>query len=108
MKFFLPLAKDAETAEKDYSAIKENAERHSGWKTLPHRYFSIDYMHKGRKIHNEVGKEDPETRELVFAIFGVDGGPFLVCTTHRGVLSGSAMMANEDATPTLFEKDQKP
>ena len=90
-------------AEQNYLVIKANAEDHFG-KTLPDRYFAIDYVQNGRALHNEVGKADPETKDMVIAIFRVaGGGPFLVCTTDRGVRSGSAMLADGNATATLFE-----
>jgi hypothetical protein len=104
MKFFLPFAKDATAAEQNYAVIKARAERDAGRPVLPDRYYAIDYIQNGNAIHNEVGEEDPQTREMVFAIFRVaDGGPFLVCTTDRGVRSGSAMLASGDATATLFD-----
>lgn len=103
MKFFLPFAKDATAAEHNYAAIKAGAERNWG-PLLPDRYYAIRYIQNGKPICNAVGERDPQTRETVFAIFRPESGaPFLVCTTNRGVLSGSAMLASGDATATLFD-----
>ena|SRR5262249_6152306 len=105
MKFFLPGAKDPKLAEETYLQIKANADRDHVWKTSSDRIFAIQHVHNGKPIYEEVGQPSPSNGEMVIAIFGTGGGPFLVCTTHRGVVSGSAMLTSDDASVTLFYGD---
>jgi hypothetical protein len=59
----------------------------------PNRIFAINHTENGKRLHSEVGKPHPENGETVIAIFTALGGPFLVCTPSRGVVSGPAMLS---------------
>lgn len=101
-KFFLPSARDEEMGEKAYLEIKANVEGHP-WKIASDRIFAVDHKHDGKLIHSEVGEIEPENGETVVAIFRAIDGPFLVCTTNRGVARGLPMLTAGDGRATLFD-----
>jgi hypothetical protein len=85
MKFFLPPANDAETAERSYQAIKKYNEKQTGWQISDVRYYEINYRYNDQAMRARVGELDPLEGQMVIAIFKAkySHGPYLVCT--RGV-----------------------
>lgn len=89
--FFIPDVADPEDAEQVYRAIKAFAHETTGWAIGDRRIFRIRYEHNGKSLVAEVGKPDPLTGELVFAILASNS--YLVCTPNRGVRRGMPILA---------------
>jgi hypothetical protein len=110
MKFFLPPANDAETAERSYQAIKKYNEKQTGWQISDVRYYEINYRYNDQAMWARVGELDPLEGQMVIAIFKAkySHGPYLVCTHDRGVAQGEPILASSDAQAVEFEPESKP
>ena len=104
MKFFLPGVDDPADAVVLYAHIRQNVSAQWGGRTLdPGRFYSIRFMHNGRRIVDTVGKLDPDQREYVLAIIKVQNGPFMVVTASRGFQGPNAMVVADDSTFSVVE-----
>ena len=100
MKFFVPGTKDDEHAERFYETIKKS---NSGNVIIfPRRIFAIDYFHNDKAFHNEVGKPDPVTDDMVLAILESDS-VYYVCTINRGVVRGEPIMVSPDEISSVTD-----
>jgi hypothetical protein len=99
IKFFIPLAKDAEQAETVYAGIKKFV----GGAT-ERRIFALAYEHGGKQYYAEVGKPEPREGELVIAILeGVEQMPYLVCTPNRGVARGGPYLVGKSEVLSIVD-----
>lgn len=105
MEFFVPLAEDAEQAEKVYRSI-------AAFVSAPireHRIWKLEWRHKGEVMRCEVGGNLPDYYgtggEPVLAIFDC-GNLFKICTPSRGGRRGDPVLVakNFESIPTLFSK----
>ena len=91
-KFFIPGAKDDAQTDSVLESIAEFINR-----PVPtQRIFRITYIHNGKPMTAEVGKNpDPYYREKgpVVAIFG--GNPLYICLPSRGVAKGDPIFVGE-------------
>jgi hypothetical protein len=96
MKFFLPYAEDKNEAERILGQICQNHRV-----AIPvRRIRRIEYVHDGKPLVAEVGKEVDESyglsEQLVVAIVG--GNPLMVCLPTRGVRTGTPIyVGKQDA-----------
>jgi|HubBroStandDraft_5_1064220.scaffolds.fasta_scaffold583622_1 hypothetical protein len=89
MKFFVPDTANDEEAEKVYDAIKKFAAQ-TCRPAAGRKIESLAFRDKGKSVRAEVGKPDPITGEVVFAILEtIDNARlYLICTPNRGVRRG--------------------
>ena len=93
-EFFIPAAKDAAEAE----SVLENVAKFINRSVPTRRIFRITYIHNGKAMTAEVGKDpDPYYREKgpVIAIFG--GDPHCVCLPDRGVVRGGPILVGQQS-----------
>jgi hypothetical protein len=102
-KFFLPpLAYDHGDPEVTYQRIKTNLEK--DWGPLSEtRYYSMEYVHNGKRRKATVGQDEHDIEETVIAIFATDSETFLVCTPGRGVYTDLPLLAENASTMVAFD-----
>lgn len=102
--FFIPLAENAEQAERVYEATRRNVGAPAGGP----RIRALSWHHDGHANHCEVGGPLPAYygtgEEPVIAIFDV-GNLYLICTPTRGVATGGPVMAGKDFRTTAWTFD---
>jgi hypothetical protein len=98
--FFVPDAGDE--SEDTLLAIYAQAERTLGWKADPlRRIWRLEYRHNGVPMEAEVGLHDADSGEVVYAILDTPQS-YLVCTTTRGVVSGTPILVGKrDASSVI-------
>ena len=106
MKFFIPLAKDAEQAERAYEAVAKFV--HGA--VTKDRIWKLSWRHKGMDMVAEVGKTlhpyYQTGQEVVIAIIDC-GTCYSVCTANRGVARGEPIRAGKgyDTYTTYFDEE---
>jgi hypothetical protein len=103
MKFFIPGLTDPQFAEEAWQAVKKFAERNLQWGVSSKRIFHIDYVHSGRNLVAEVGKNDPDINEPILVI--LESVTFLACTPNRGIKRNEPLLIgkNEARNVIYFE-----
>jgi hypothetical protein len=117
-EFFIPYIPDPAKAEELWRAVKNANE--AGWAPFTdYRIFRIEYVHGGESMDAQVGEphafghpltfdydpdyDDPKAGEFVVAIFEKAGGPYVVCTNNRGVVSGGPILVGlEEARRVIY------
>lgn len=102
MEFFIPAAKDNETAEAVYEAAKKHAKKEVGWDIIDRRIYSITHQHSGRNHVATVGKVYERSGEMVIAILE-STGTFLICTKNRGIARGMPILIGENKIVEVTE-----
>lgn len=104
MRFFVPGLKDTVEAEDVYKSIVAFNTNQMG-PLRKQRYYAIFYSHDGNEIRARVGDPHPLTGEVVIAILRTkrEKGPFLICTTNRGVMRGEPILGSGIARAIHFE-----
>jgi len=89
MKFFVPLAKDPESALEVYSIAKSNLETQRNTTISDRKIYSLTYTYKSKQYSAVVGEQDPIEGEVVVAIFFEPSrNLYHICTPHRGLIEG--------------------
>ena len=104
MKFFIPGKTDEKEALALYKAIKAFAMDQMNREISEKRIFRLSYVHGGIPGIAEVGKPDPDTGEIIFAILESD--PYLVCTPNRGVARGMPLLVGVSEVRSIIEFDE--
>src|SRR4051812_10044249 len=108
MRFFIPGAKDKDTAERVYAAIRAFITEEGRAVLAQTRIESITFREKGERITARVGEANRVTGERVFAIlFDTSKSLYHVCTMSRGVRQGPAIMVgkHEVESETAFDPE---
>lgn len=82
MKFFIPGAESAGSAEQIWNDTRERIEEDFG-KVRDRRVFRLEFRHDAKDLSTEVGRIDPELGRTVVAIFSSRDMNY-VCTADRG------------------------
>ena len=89
-EFFGPDSPDADDAEEILAAIPKRFAADTTIRFIgSRRIFRLEYLYRRTRVV-EVGKPEPQTREVVMAI--LDADPYLVCTPTCGVRRGLPML----------------
>ncbi len=90
MKFFLPLATDANQTERVYNRIIDRLQN-IGCAITSDRIYKVIYRREGRIVSDAVGAA-ADNGEIVLAIFRNDVGYF-ICTYSCGAVWGEPIIA---------------
>jgi hypothetical protein len=104
MKFFIPRAKGSEEENKIYEATKTHVQKAMG-NISSRKIFSIDYKHKDKLHHAEVGKEEKVGNEIIIIILESDTGYF-VCTPSRGVHKGLPILIGKGEVISITDFEE--
>jgi hypothetical protein len=108
MRFYVPLTDGPAMAERVWQATRRYVAEITG---LPITERRIEALHCAS--HNgagvlAVGDEAPRGGESVLIILESEGGPFLLCTKHRGVLDGAPCVVPAAAVLATVEFSRPP
>ena len=104
--FFVPASRSPEHAEAVWSGTRRLTQDNLDIEIDDRRIFRLRYRHEGETVTAEVGQEEPTSSGLVLMIF--DSNPYLVCTPHRGVFTGTPIRVARESVLESVEFDDKP
>ena len=104
MHFFLPLATNAQQAERIHIRIA-NRLTEMGYELTTHRIYQVTYKRDGKIVSETVGAAS-SNGEIVLAIFKNDLGYF-ICTYSRGAVGGEPLVARYSVVESAEFFDEK-
>jgi hypothetical protein len=104
VEFFIPWTRTPEHAESVWGGTRRLVQENLGFEISERRIFRLRYVHEGETLTAEVGQEEPGATGPVLMIF--DSNPYLVCTPHRGVFSGTPIPVERESVVEIVEFDR--
>jgi hypothetical protein len=103
-EFFVPATRTPEHAEAVWEGTRRLAQESLGREIGDRRIFRLRYVHEGNTVTAEIGQEEPTSGGVVLMIF--ESNPYLVCTPHRGVFSGTPIPIERQSVVEIVEFDR--
>lgn len=95
-EFFIPDAKNRDQEKLVLNSVIDFVSEEFDAKVDSQRIYKLKYVHDGRELIAEVGKQHKYNNEPIIVILHDElKNLYLVCTPHRGVIGGIPIMVGE-------------